>query len=647
MIKFSDLEIDIIINIANEITSSNFTRANKKSILISNIKNRILSLKLSSLQQYLLYINKNPTEVKELLTSLTINTTYWFREKKHYPIFKNELKRIAQEAPKNLDSLSKSKFKITVLSVGCSSGQEVYTLAMILESFSKEFPIDYRITGLDIDPRQIGIAKRAIYLKSDLDRIPKEYHRHLKFGRGELDPYFTFSEEIRKRCFFVHGDLTKIESYFKGHFNFVFCRNVLIYFDTKIIDNFVKSAYKLLDSQGLLFLGHSEFFSDKKVLLKGIGNSVFRKESQENFQKHSLKKESTEINEIIPPSHTSVNLDKLKILTIDDSKSVQQIYHSHFNEYPVDLKQASSAFEADQILSSFQPDIITLDLIMPKVSGLEWLNKFRAKDAKTPVIIISSTNKREIETTVEALYEKAQDFICKDRFFDKPKAYCKAITEIADQKKDNKSRNFLLKEFKQKRRYSADLILIGSSTGGPQALSELLYNLPSDFPPVVVVQHMVSDFNHPFAKRLSTVSKLKCNFQYPDDLKPSHLYIANGDFHLKLAKNSMLQIEKSNQPARFGHRPSVDVLFSSATHLCASKNIVAVLLTGMGHDGARALKRLSDAGAYTIAQDQESSVVFGMPRAALNYGGVHFCGNIGLIRKKLIELSSSSLKKVA
>jgi two-component system chemotaxis response regulator CheB len=193
-----------------------------------------------------------------------------------------------------------------------------------------------------------------------------------------------------------------------------------------------------------------------------------------------------------------------------------------------------------------------------------------------------------------------------------------------------------LATFRARSNFDPQAILIGASTGGPEALLGLLRDFPAGAPPVIVVQHIGTEFALPFAKRLAERSGLVLGdtaFQGP--LKRGHLYMADGDYHLRLiARGDELLLQRDFGEKVQGHRPSVDVLFQSASHL--STDLVAMLLTGMGRDGAQGLRSLYDSGrVYTMAQDEPSSVVFGMPKIAIELGAACVVGDLSGLRRDL------------
>jgi two-component system chemotaxis response regulator CheB len=281
---------------------------------------------------------------------------------------------------------------------------------------------------------------------------------------------------------------------------------------------------------------------------------------------------------------------------------------------------------------------------MPGESGSDWLKRKRIEELKTPVIIVSESDPKEAEKIFGALDNGAQDYVVKSELFtnnDYLKSLCLEVTN----KKDLTV--FNLNAVKNKSLKHADLIVIGASTGGPAALSHMLVDLPSEFPPVVIVQHISYEFSKALHERLCSSSKLAMGNLNPYlPLQKNTLYMAHGEYHLKVnqTSNSFLLLEDNGQKVS-GHIPSVDVLFESvASTRC---NVIAILLTGMGEDGARGLLSIHQrSNSFTMAQDENSSVVFGMPKKALELGAVDFVGSIEQLRARILQLLGHEAKGI-
>ncbi|WP_269466199.1 protein-glutamate methylesterase/protein-glutamine glutaminase [Burkholderia pseudomultivorans] len=293
---------------------------------------------------------------------------------------------------------------------------------------------------------------------------------------------------------------------------------------------------------------------------------------------------------------------------------------------------------ARELIKQHNPDVLTLDVEMPRMDGLDFLEKLM-RLRPMPVVMVSSLTERGSEITLRALELGAVDFVTKPRvgirdgmldyaekLADKIRAASRARVRQAPQPQAAAARaagghpaapminNPLVSTEK--------LIIIGASTGGTEAIREVLTPLPPDAPAVLIAQHMPPGFTKSFAQRLNGLCRIAVKeAEHGERVLPGHAYIAPGHAHLLLARSGANYIAQlSDEPPVNRHRPSVDVLFrSAATH--AGKNAIGVILTGMGRDGAAGLLDMKRAGAHTFAQDEASCIVFGMPREAIALGG--------------------------
>lgn len=304
------------------------------------------------------------------------------------------------------------------------------------------------------------------------------------------------------------------------------------------------------------------------------------------------------------------------------------------------------------------PDVITLDVEMPRMNGLDFLRRLMAVKP-LPVIMISSLTREGAETTLRALELGAVDFFPKPARFDQLE---EGAQEIAD-----KIRAAAGARMTRPRRpppvsgFAAlaplpgtpaplarslgasalqRVIAIGASTGGVEALRDVLSGLPAEMPPILVAQHMPPGFTETFARRLDSLCRLGVKqAEDGEPARPGHAYIAPGGRHLELARRGTgLHLRVTDDAPVNRHRPSVDTLFRSVTRV-AGRHAIGVMLTGMGGDGAEAMLEMQRAGAYTIAQDEASCVVFGMPRQAIALGGVREVAALGDVAQRLEALA--------
>ncbi|MBA4410217.1 MAG: chemotaxis response regulator protein-glutamate methylesterase [Bacteroidota bacterium] len=340
---------------------------------------------------------------------------------------------------------------------------------------------------------------------------------------------------------------------------------------------------------------------------------------------------------------------KIKVLIIDDSASVRntliQIL-SLDSEIEV-IGAASDPYEAVSMISVNLPDVITLDIEMPRMNGLTFLGKLM-KQHPIPVVVISSVVGEGSEVGIRALKLGAKEIISKPRIANQEQLdeYSIRITDAI--KASSMTQRIRIKPMKKEQKenvpvnqpdqpitviqspklHSEKIILLGASTGGTEVISRILKNLRTDLPGILIVQHMPGEFTKAFAKRLNTESHLNVKeAEHGDVIYQGNVYIANGFNHLQLIReNGQYKCKLEMGPLVNRHRPSVDVLFKSAVKF-KGKNITAILMTGMGADGARGMLELHQAGAMTFAQDEKSSVIFGMPKEAIKLNAARMIGN--------------------
>ncbi|NRR29752.1 chemotaxis response regulator protein-glutamate methylesterase [Oxalobacteraceae bacterium] len=332
---------------------------------------------------------------------------------------------------------------------------------------------------------------------------------------------------------------------------------------------------------------------------------------------------------------------KIKVLIVDDSALIRSVMTEIISSQP-DMEVVGVAPDplvARELIKQTNPDVLTLDVEMPKMDGLDFLEKLM-RLRPMPVVMVSSLTERGSEITMRALELGAVDFVTKPKISiqsgmreyteliaDKIRAASKARIRARTLPQPGAEGHTQLPQLRNPLMSSEKLIIIGASTGGTEAIREFLMQMPSDCPGILITQHMPEGFTRSFAKRLDTLCKISVQEAAGNErVLPGHAYIAPGHSHLYLTRsgaNYMTRIDQAEPVNR--HRPSVDVLFRSAA-LCAGKNAVGVILTGMGKDGAAGMLEMKTAGAYNFAQDEASCVVFGMPREAIAIGAAHEVG---------------------
>jgi len=326
-------------------------------------------------------------------------------------------------------------------------------------------------------------------------------------------------------------------------------------------------------------------------------------------------------------------LKKIKVLIVDDSAIVRKIFSEELAKYP-DIEIVGAApdpFVARDKIVNLKPDVITLDVEMPRMDGLTFLRKLM-KYYPLPTIIVSSLTPKGGKLTLEALDIGAVDVIAKPggsysvgdmsaQLADKIRAAARArLIQAPALMESDRTETEAPRALTQT---TNKIIAIGASTGGTEALKAVLTKLPHNSPGVVIVQHMPANFTTAFAERLNglcqiTVKEAKDN----DAVIPGTALLAPGNYHMILRRSgARYYVEVKTGPMVHHQRPAVDILFKSTARY-AGANAVGVILTGMGADGAQGLKEMKDAGAGTIAQDEKSCVVFGMPKEAIKLGAV-------------------------
>ena len=335
-------------------------------------------------------------------------------------------------------------------------------------------------------------------------------------------------------------------------------------------------------------------------------------------------------------------MKKIRVLVVDDSALVRSLLSEIINRQ-ADMEcvgVANDPLMAREMIRELDPDVITLDIEMPRMDGLDFLGRLM-RLRPTPVVMISTLTERGAEATMKALELGAVDFVSKprigvmdglselsDQIIDKVRVASKANvrrvspTSIADSVVAREKTAIGMSGGSAGTSYSTEkLVFIGASTGGTEAIKEILVRLPADFPAVLVTQHMPPGFTKTFAARLNGLSKLAVQEAANGErLLPGHAYIAPGGLQFRVDRSgaNYLAVVEDGEPVN-RHKPSVEVLFKSAAKV-VGRNAYGVLLTGMGNDGAKALREMKDAGSYNYVQNEASCIVFGMPREAILQG---------------------------
>ena len=338
---------------------------------------------------------------------------------------------------------------------------------------------------------------------------------------------------------------------------------------------------------------------------------------------------------------------KIKVVIVDDSALIRGVMKEIISSQP-DMEVVGVAPDpiiARDMIRQLNPDVITLDVEMPKMDGLDFLERLM-RLRPIPVVMVSSLTEKGSEITMRALELGAVDFVTKPKISIQSgmREYTDMIAEkirvAAKAKVRLQSRQAAPPPAPIRTAMigSEKLIIIGASTGGTEAIKDFLVQMPPDAPGILIVQHMPEGFTASFAQRLNGLCRIEViESKGNERVLPGHAYLAPGHSHLLLQRSGANYMTKLDQgPPVSRHRPSVDVLFRSAAK-AAGANAVGVILTGMGKDGAIGMKEMRDAGAHNFAQDEASSVVYGMPREAVAAGAVHEQAPLRELPRRVLE----------
>jgi two-component system chemotaxis response regulator CheB len=350
-------------------------------------------------------------------------------------------------------------------------------------------------------------------------------------------------------------------------------------------------------------------------------------------------------------------MSKIRVVVVDDSALVRSLLSEIIDREP-DLQCVGTAADplaARETIRTLDPDVITLDVEMPRMDGLDFLARLM-RLRPMPVVMVSTLTERGAETTLRALELGAVDFVAKPRIgvadglrqlahdiTDKIRIAARAQVRRAaapagDATTGSPSAPATAATAPMGRLSTEKIVFVGASTGGTEATREVLVPLPPDFPAVVITQHMPPGFTRSYAARLDGLCRIRVKEASDGErVLPGHAYIAPGGLHLSVERSgaNYLARVRDGEPVN-RHKPSVEVLFESAARV-VGPNALGLMLTGMGADGARAMRAMRDAGAWNICQDEASCVVFGMPREAIAAGAADEVLPLARIAPRLIE----------
>ena len=356
-----------------------------------------------------------------------------------------------------------------------------------------------------------------------------------------------------------------------------------------------------------------------------------------------------------------LDMPKIRVLVVDDSALVRHLIRALINAQK-DMETvgvANDSYQAREMIRSLNPDVLTLDIEMPGMNGLDFLARLM-RLRPMPVVMVSTLTERGADVTLQALELGAVDFVAKPKL-GIGQGLSEAGAEIAEKIRiaararivrstpsaasqgrpaapDVPAEPLPSAALRRLESVGPHIVAIGASTGGTEAIRAILSELPGQFPVVLIAQHMPGGFTRSFAARLDRLCKLTVKeAEHGELLRPGHAYVAPGGLHMRVARarEDYRVVLDASEPVN-RHRPSVDVLFASVAQEAGGRAI-GVMLTGMGRDGAQSMLAMRQAGAYNIAQDEASCVVYGMPREAVAVGAVHESLTPEAIAVRLIE----------
>lgn len=689
---------------------------------------------IKDLDSYLLFAESNPTEWQHLVHAVTIHTTFWFREL-------DTLLGLA----KALESRNSNPQRITGIVMACSTGQEVYSLAMILAERWPNTPV--HLIGVDIDTISVETARKAIYDVKDLEKIPLKYRKMVRVGRGPTLGLFTLDPDILKSCSFVVSEARTMALEVRN-VDFVTCRNMLIYFNSNAIQRILIQLKMHLASDGFLALGVSESIQPPDQEVKFLQPGLFQKidftlpkvdhlgklgagqpirrvpalvcDSQLNTQAITLPgiewdllpNDSTNETHLLqaieatkvlvcfgPPdlnslwlqsfartakkyllvvsgntsafdqvnknsstlaskmewfgpneslalasricsildsesTHKSTVLRSSRILIVDDDPELAELASAFLSGDGHICVAVESPLRALELLKTEKFDLLVADYSMPEINGSILINQALKIAPRMAVILVSGALGPHHSVSLPSSTIRLGKPYSSQLLKDTARRALGTFLSTFDEALVRSSR--------------PQIIAIGSSTGGPQALNYVLNGLAEIPVPIIIVQHISETFHNAFYEEIARYTSQPVRFvDSKIELTGGAIYAPKCGTHMELTQvdGRFYAFPTSNNPVH-GHRPAVDPLFYSIAEKIRASTL-AILMTGMGRDGALGLKALKDAGHTTIIQDEASCVVYGMPKVAAELQAATMSANLDEIRKLLHHIVPSMSKRAS
>lgn len=665
--KFSEIQRDLIFEFAHHLTGSSLSF--RAEVIIHNVSSRMRACAMTSLTDYFEFALTNQIELNELISAMTIHTTHWFRDPTQLKEVENLIEKILSE--------KRDLKPFRILSAGCSSGQEVYTLALIMKRVQarlNQWSCDFEVVGCDIDPINLQVARSGHYDSragsesfSDADlnwfqphghrenqnsysrsdaMLPRTESRVGGIGRNHwlsTDCSYEVKSELRIKTTFKASNLLSVDEFLVGQFDLVMCRNVLIYFDSQGVRTILSNLVSYLKADGILVLGAGEAVSLPFHGSSNLGHSIFKidktpqgtdrvSQASEPIIKLKPAKEMTLTNQFSQRA--------TKILFVDDDLETLEIYKEYCtllaNRDSIDVRTFTDPHAALSYLKGHtnHVDVIFVDFEMPVINGNQFLAELRQFEPNIPCVLVSGYGGNSVFSRASGF----TDMIAKPMDMDCLEKCLKMFSNKGTQQKEVRKNGLI-----------PDAVLIGVSTGGPPLLESMLRQLAPSTPPVVVVQHLSSEFSAAFARQLCNSSGLKLGVvDGVSPLLPGHLYLSLDAAHLYLNhRNGQLLALAKKGPPIHGQCPAVDPLFESAAALQGRFHFLAGLFTGMGRDGGKGLLQMNVAGSQTFVQNEATSVVYGMPKFAKELGAASSEGAPQDFRKMIDAAAMYSRKAKA
>lgn len=539
----------------------------QSGMIQSRLFKRMIELDVKEPAAYLRYLKENyGTESKILVSLLTTHHTFFFREFFHFDfLLKEGLTKVIAELR------AQNQNKIRIWSAACSQGQEVYSLALFLEYHLPLIApdISYEILGTDIDIDCIKIAKNGVYRFEQIKEIPSLYQgKHWQKGTGDIESFVRIKESIRNHCQFMTSNLFDMSLLMGQNFHFIFCRNVFIYFNQIQISSVSKNMLNLLHPGGYLFLGLSESLNGVDIAVEQTGPSIYLKPKADSLSKQVASKQQAQL---VPPVIEKV--PSIRVVCVDDSPIILTLLKKILTaEYGFDVvATASNGMEAREVIQKLKPDVVTLDIHMPMMTGVDYLRQFYS-DVHPPVIMVSSVSREEVEYGVESLVLGATDFIEKPSLSTlqekseeiRTKLRCAHAFNTQNSKEDLID---LIKKFK------VDFSSVGNSglvrvsvsgLGELQKIRTMISQMGEKFPPFIILLHGAQSFVPLLVEKMKDLKVHRLEDHVV--LKSNHIYLAT--FEQGDMVNKMLSVQNHCHYLILGDTPP-DI----AAKVCRTKDI--------------------------------------------------------------------------